>query len=148
MGNWGRRKLVGADGLAELAVLLDPGAVGTTVGNPLFAGWRAVELPEDVGAERVSCCSRLASCAAAQMRRRCWRSSSRRWRRFWVSDGPDAAAFYGWPEPYPDPSTLAARHAGALELTDHLVAPAFAVLDDDEAGELIALLNGASARVG
>lgn len=64
-----------------------------------------------------------------------------------VSGGPDAAALYGWPGPYPDPSPLAARHAGAVELTDRLVAPAFAVLDDDEAGTLIAALEVAAAHV-
>ena len=62
--------------------------------------------------------------------------------------GPENAAFSGWSEPLPEVTDdLKARHARAEELTDELVAPAYAVLSDDEVAELAGLLEAAAAAV-
>ncbi|MGH9013355.1 MAG: hypothetical protein ACRDZ1_05400 [Acidimicrobiia bacterium] len=58
-----------------------------------------------------------------------------------ASGGPDAAALYGWPEPYPDAASLTERHTAAIRLTDRLVAPAYATLDEREGAKLLAMLD-------
>lgn len=56
------------------------------------------------------------------------------------------AAFFGWSEPLPEATDeLRSRRARAEELTDELVAPAYAVLDHAAGEELMALLAGAQA---
>src|SRR3954451_22410983 len=51
-------------------------------------------------------------------------------------NGPPNAKFFGWPEPYPDPEAGRERMAAAERITNHMVAPAFEVLTDDERAEL------------
>ena len=58
------------------------------------------------------------------------------------------AAFFGWSEPLPAATDeLRSRRARAEELTDELVSPAYAVLDDSAADELVALLGDAQSAV-
>ena len=60
--------------------------------------------------------------------------------------GAGNAAFFGWSEPLPEATgELRTRRARAEELTDELVAPAYGVLDDDAADEMMGLLDGAQA---
>jgi hypothetical protein len=56
-------------------------------------------------------------------------------------NGPPNAKFFGWPEPYPDPEAGHEAMAAAERVTNHMVAPAFAVLSDDERDELTAGLR-------
>lgn len=55
--------------------------------------------------------------------------------------GTANAEFFGWPQPWPDPSGAAEEMAAAERLTDRLVAPAFAALSGDERAELVAGLR-------
>jgi hypothetical protein len=52
--------------------------------------------------------------------------------------GPGNARFFGWPEPYPDPTAGRAVMVAVEDLTDELVAPAYAALSEDERAELVA----------
>lgn len=52
---------------------------------------------------------------------------------------------FGWPEPYPDPEPLRPGYADAEATTTRLVAPAFAVLSDDEREQIATLLEGVQA---
>ena len=56
-------------------------------------------------------------------------------------NGAPNAQFFGWPEPYPDPELGRERMEAAERITNHMVAPAFAVLTDDERAELTAGLR-------
>lgn len=56
-------------------------------------------------------------------------------------NGPPNAAFFAWPEPYPDPEPGKEKMAAAERVTNAMVAPAFAVLSDEERDELTAGLR-------
>lgn len=64
------------------------------------------------------------------------------------NSGPDQAREFGWPEPYPEVVPEWQRRWDAAEaLTDELIAPAFAVLSQDEGHELTDLLTTAEGLV-
>jgi hypothetical protein len=141
--DWGRHRwsdLAGVDRLADLLVKV--AAAADAAGWPLFAGWRARPLPDDppgraaqllhvlrehrggahLGAVRAMGLTPLQAIVA----------------------GPYGAAsvpFYGWAGPVPEvDDDVRSRHARAEELTDEMAAPAYAVLGDAEAAELLELL--------
>lgn len=142
--DWGRNRFGSLPGAGRLAELLGvvAGAADAS-GSPLFAGWRAVPLPEDAparvsqllhvlrehrgGAHLVS----VLACGLTPLQA--------------VVAGPYGATevgFHGWPEPHPVlDDDLRTRHARAEDLTDELVAPAYAALDAAQAGELVRLLK-------
>jgi hypothetical protein len=144
--DWGRHRwsdLVGVDRLADLLGRVAQAA--DAAGWPLFAGWRAQPLPDEPseraaqllhvlrehrGAAHV-CAVRVAGLTPLQAI---------------VAGpyGPASVPFYGWPGPVPDlDDDLRARHARAEELTAEMTAPAYGVLGDAEAGELLDLLGRA-----
>ena len=51
--------------------------------------------------------------------------------------GTANAAFFGWPEPWPDPAVGKDAMAAVEAVTDRLVEPAYAVLAVDERAELV-----------
>ncbi|GAA5053666.1 hypothetical protein HNP84_002833 [Thermocatellispora tengchongensis] len=152
---WGRRRLGGFDGCARLAGLLEPViAEASVLGAPLFAGWRALPPPPDAparaahmlhvarelrgGVHGMAVLSLGLSPLEATLVGTHFGSPTG------LADGVAMARFLQWPEPYPEPSARAVElRARAEELTDELLAPAFAVLDDAQAGELIELLGRA-----
>ncbi len=135
---WGREHLAQVADAGRLCDLLERVvAAGDVAGNPLFAGWRAVELPQDPPA-------RLAQLLFVAREHRggphlaaLLAGGLSPLEAVMVSGGGGAAALYGWPEPWPDPEPLRALHAAAVALTDQLVADAYAGFDDAEASELV-----------
>lgn len=146
---WGRAHLTGVAGLDRLATLLERITRAADVtGNPLFAGWRMVPLPDDAEGRAAQMLflareqrggPHLAALQSVELSPL---------DAIIVGQGPDAAALYGWPAPYPAPEPLQARHAAAVALTDRLVAPAYAALDRAEGNELLALLQSALVASG
>jgi hypothetical protein len=148
---WGRRHYSELDGGERLAELL--GRVvdaADPLGWPLYAGWRAVELPADPPARVAQLLHVLREHRGAA------HLSALRVARLAPLEailagpgGPGNAAFFGWAEPYPtiDEDTRA-RRAHAEELTDELVGPSYAVLSPEESRELLALLARLSAARG
>jgi hypothetical protein len=153
--DFGRRKLADfaeSARLADLLRLVVDG--GDTVGAPLFAGWRAMRLPEDdrarviqlahvvrelrgglhivaVLANGLSPLEAVLSGASALL-----------------PDGEANAEYFGWPRPYSEVTEdVRRRRDDAERLTDELMAPAFAALDETEAAELVALLEKAERAV-
>ena len=92
-------------------------------GLPLFAGWRAVDLPaDDPRRGSTSCCTCCASTAAARTSSRSSRAGSRRCRRCSPARAaPTNASFFGWEEPFEDVSGHVLARSQAEVLTDRLV---------------------------
>ncbi|WP_327086471.1 hypothetical protein OIE66_29590 [Nonomuraea sp. NBC_01738] len=150
---WGQRKLGGFDGCARLAELLETVAVGaSSVGAPLFAGWRAVPLPGDPVARVTQLLHVVrelrgglhanAVLAAGLHPLEATLAATHDGTPFGHSTGEMIAKFFRWPEPYTQPGPeVVARRAQVEEVTDTLLAPAFSVLNSDESDELIELLR-------
>lgn len=137
----------GAGRLADLLTELHDGA--GSMGLPLFAGWRALArettAPDDgarlalalqVGRELRGGAHLVA--VAAQGVDPLQAVVSGRY-------GPSNAEFFGWPQPWPDPDAAKDRMAAAEALTDDLVEPAFARLDESSRTELVSLLRDLQA---
>jgi hypothetical protein len=148
---FGRRKLADFAEPARLADLLQLVVDGgDVIGAPLFAGWRAMRLPEDDRARVVQLAhvvrelrgglhvvAVLASGLSPLEAVVSGGSTNLR-------DGEPNAEYFGWPRPYPEVTEeVRRRRADAERLTDDLMAPAFAALDKTEADELVALLEKA-----
>jgi hypothetical protein len=144
---WGRRRYAGLAEADRLAGLLHRvAAAADPAGWPLFAAWRAQPLPDDaagrvvqllhvlrehrggahLGAVRQAGLTPLEAIVAG-------------------SGGAPNATFFGWPEPFPEPTdALRDRLATAEAATDAQVAPAYAALSAAESAELPALLGAAA----
>jgi hypothetical protein len=143
---WGRARYEEMDEPGRLAELLGWILDGADVGGlALFAGWRAVALPDDdtgrleqvlhVAREYRGGMHLLAVVASGLTPLQA------------VLAGPGGtgnAGFFGWEEPYEDVSGIAVARSEAEALTDRLVTPSFDVLGHDERLELLVLLQAAS----
>ncbi|MBW8480985.1 SCO6745 family protein [Actinomadura parmotrematis] len=148
---YGRRTLADFAGAERLAELLQRVVDGAGVlGAPVFAGWRAVPLPEDAPARAVQLAHVLRELrgglhiAAVLASGQSPLEAILTGRSPLLPSGEPNAEFFGWPRPYPAPTDEdRRRHADAERLTDALMAPAFAVLDKAEGEELTALVTEA-----
>jgi hypothetical protein len=143
---WGRERYAGLAEAGRLAELLSWVVDGCDVaGLPLFAGWRAVDLPADdparlnqllhVTREHRGGTHLIAVLASGLSPLQA------------VLTGPGGtgnASFFGWEEPFEDVSGHVLARSQAETLTNTLIAPAFDVLGHDERVELLALLEAAS----
>ncbi|NUR92716.1 MAG: hypothetical protein HOY71_52325 [Nonomuraea sp.] len=156
---WGRRKLGGEEGCGRIAELLEKVVAGaSSVGAPLFAGWRAVPLPDDAPARATQLMHVVrelrgglhasAVIAAGIDPLEATLATTHDGTPFgYATTGEMIAKFFTWPEPYAQPSAEAVRRrAEAEERTDDLMAPVFSVLDGDESDELIELLRFGHGR--
>jgi hypothetical protein len=145
---YGRAHFAGAPDLDDLAKLLEQVVAGASpLAAPLFAGWRAVPLPDDapgrvaqllhVLREHRGGAHAVAVLAAGLTPLEAVIGSG--------DIGVAQAQLFGWPEPYPDPAATASVRAEAEKVTDRLAAPAFEVLTPDERTQLAELLDGLSA---
>ncbi|GII89920.1 SCO6745 family protein [Sinosporangium siamense] len=150
---WGRRNygaFPDAERLAELVGIVVNNA--DVVGVPLFAGWRAMPLPDDPPARLAQLMHTLrelrgglhavAVVSSGLAPLLATLSAYHEGAPAGHREGTAMAHFAGWPEPYPDvtPDVLALR-AKVEELTGTLMAPAFDALDAKEAAELMDILG-------
>jgi hypothetical protein len=116
-------------------------------GLPLFAGWRALPVPTDPPArcaqamqllrEHRGACHGVALVARGMSPLMAVLSNQ---------GGERNAEEYGWRPPFPTVTSAdRALRTGVEKLTDELVAPAYAALDDPERVELVSLLQAAAA---
>lgn len=140
--------------VTRLGELLDRVAVGAdAAGAPLFAGWRAVPLPEP-GRARVGQLCHVLREHRGGMHAIAVLAAGMAPLTAMVTDehpptalgtGAQIAGFFGWPVPLPEPTDDdRARRVDVEERTDALTAPAYDVLTSDEADELAALLAHAT----
>ncbi|MEO8107328.1 MAG: hypothetical protein ABI720_08410 [Actinomycetes bacterium] len=143
---WGTEKLTGFGDIDRLTVLgMKVINASSVVGLPLFAGWRALPLPEDpaqrcaqvmqVLREHRGSCHGVAL-AALQMDPLM---------AIMTNQGGEAnAREYGWQPPFPTPTAQDAELRDRVEvLTDDLVAVAYDGLTAAEQSELVTLLEAA-----
>ena len=145
--SWGRRAFADAPGAGRLADLLTTALDAASVaGLPLFAGWRALAhaaaraaggqlddagrlaLALQVGREHRGGLHLVAVAAAGIEPLQAVVSG-----RY----GTANAAFFGWPEPWPDPAAGKDAMAAVEAVTDRLVEPAYAALAPGERAELV-----------
>ncbi|QXJ21870.1 hypothetical protein AGRA3207_002775 [Actinomadura graeca] len=153
--DFGRRKLAAFTEPARLADLLQIVADGADVtGAPLFAGWRAMGVPEDDRARVLHLAHVIrelrgglhvvAVLASGLTPLEAVLSGTSPF----LPHGEPNAEWFGWPRPYPEiTDDTRRRRAAAERLTDELMAPAFARLRDTEAAELTVLLKEADRIV-
>jgi hypothetical protein len=145
---WGRDHLGGLAGNDELAALLEPVVRGANpAGAPLFAGWRAMPLPDDAPARAMQLLHVLRELRGALHAVAVLATGLSPLEALMV-DHPEFASLYGWPEPYPDVEEHRAAHAEAVVVTDGLMEPTFAVLDDRQRSRFVALVEAAHASLG
>ncbi len=139
---WGRAHLAGLDGLDRLCALGER-VVGASdpAGRLLFAGWMRMPLPDDTPGRAAQVLHLLREARGGWHVAAVMACGLAPLEALIVNGGADAAALFGWPGPYPDPASLAARHADAEKLTDRLSARDLAVLEPGERDELAAVLG-------
>ncbi|MFE1591303.1 hypothetical protein [Nocardia sp. NPDC058705] len=144
---FGQRKLAGfdrADRLAELLQRVVNAAPST--GLPLFAGWRAMPVPEDGRAAVLQLTHVLRELRGGLHLIAVLANGLTPLQAILVDgspiyDGPGHAKLLGWAEPFEQVTDdIRMRWEAAEKLTDELIAPCFDVLDDAEREELTALM--------
>jgi len=157
--DWGRRRLGGYDGCARLAELLEPVVARAPVaGAPLFAGWRAVPLPDDAPARAAQLMHVVRELRGGLHANAVVAAGLDPLQATLAADhdgsplglgagqagqaGQAMARFFEWPEPYaPVEQDVITRRAAVEEVTDDLMASVFHALNEDESDELIELLR-------
>lgn len=140
--------------VSRLGELLDRVAVGSgAAGAPLFAGWRAVPLPEP-GRGRVGQLCHVLREYRGGMHAIAVLAAGMAPLTAMVTDehpptaigtGAQIAGFFGWSTPLPEPTADdRTRRVEVEERTDDLTAPAFRVLTGAESDELATLLPHAA----
>ncbi|MGD9957515.1 MAG: hypothetical protein AB7O74_04575 [Candidatus Nanopelagicales bacterium] len=144
--DWGRTRYAGFDDAGRLAELLSWVVDGTDVAAlPLYAGWRAVELPSD-DAGRLSQLLHVLRELRGGMHLVAVVASGLTPLQAVLAGpgGPGNASFFGWEEPFEDVSGHVLARSEAEVLTDKLLTPTLDVLGHDERVELLALLQAAT----
>ncbi|WP_067537435.1 SCO6745 family protein [Nocardia crassostreae] len=151
--DFGRRRLAEFDQAERLAELLAAVAdAADPAGVPLFAGWRAMPRADDAPA-RVSQLIQVLRELRGGLHLMAVRASGLTPLQAVliagspITSGEEQARRYGWAEPFEEiTAELKGRWMQAETMTDELIAPAFAVLDD-AAAEFTSLLTACHAMV-
>ena len=145
--DWGRIRLAKMEGAGRLAELVSWVIDGVDVaGLPLFAGWRAVDLPDDDAARAAQALHVLREYHGGMHIVAVLASGLTPVQAVLAGSGGVAnATFFGWEEPLENVGGLREVRTAAENLTDRLVAPAYDVLGHDERTELLTLLHQATA---
>lgn len=132
---WARRRLAGFDGAERLARLLEPLVADASVaGAPLFAGWRALPLPEDPPARVVHLLHVLREHRGAMHALAVLASGLDPLQAVLAGpEGEEGARYFRWPAPYPVvDAAVRAAHRWAEARTDVLEAPLWARLGEHD----------------
>lgn len=145
---WGRENLAGAPDLERVVELLRRVvAAADPAGAPLFAGWRALPLPDDAAGATAQLLQVLREHRGAMHAMAVMASGLSPLEAVVAGDGEAGAQFFNWPEPYPEREPLLELHAEAEELTDEMWAEPFEALSEDEREELVTLVHGVNGHV-
>jgi hypothetical protein len=146
---WGRDRIGTTAGLEEVAPLLDRVVANASpIGAPLFAGWRAMPLPDDAPGRVMQQLHVLRELRGGLHGTAVLAAGLSPLEALMVNSSPDQAALFGWAEPLPDPEPYRATYADARATTSRLVAAAFDVLSDSERDQVCDVLEGVQAAAG
>ena len=124
-------------------------AAAPAAGFPLFAGWRSVPLAADAKGAACQQLNTLRELRGGAHLVAVLAAGVTPFEAVLAKGGVANAQLFGYPEPYPDVAELTARTTDALAVaettTDHLVAPALAVLDEPDRDRFVDLV-GATRR--
>jgi len=109
-------------------------------GAPLFAGWRALDEPEELKALALHRMNALRELRGALHGAAVLTVGLAPVEAIVVRT-PAMLPVFGWPEPHPDPKPLHDRWALAEARTDRMFGRHLAVLDDEERSELVEVLG-------
>lgn len=140
---WGRAHLpddLDAARLAELGAKVVAGASPSA--TPLFAAWRAMEVPSDPKAAALHQMNVLRELRGGLHGVAVLASGLDPLEAVMVK-APGMAPLFGWLEPYPAADPHRPLWADAEALTNRLMAVPLAILDDDERDEFVALADEA-----
>ncbi|MBC7302744.1 MAG: hypothetical protein H5T78_17590 [Nocardia sp.] len=147
---FGQRKLAAFDQADRLAALLRRVVeAAPPAGAALFAGWRAMPVPQDGRAAALQLTHVLRELRGGLHLVAVLANGLTPLQAILVAgspihDGPGQAKFLGWTEPFePVTDDMRRRWEAAEKLTDELIAPCFDVLDDAERDELATLMHHA-----
>jgi hypothetical protein len=141
---WGRDKLpddLDAARLAELAGAVASGA--SPAGAPVFAGWRAMPVPDDAKARALHQMNLLRELKMAHHGAAVLTQGLVPIEAMMVAQ-PYMAPVFGWEEPYPDAEPCRERWEQAEAATVAAMATALSVLNAEERGEFAALAAAAA----
>jgi hypothetical protein len=141
---WGREHLSEIADLDRLVELLRRVIADISpAGAPLFAGWRALPLPQDEPGAAAHMLQVLREFRGAMHGVAVLAEGLTPLEAVLISGGEANASFFGWEAPYPEVEELRDKHRAAEKRTDHMAARAFTSLYDGERRELIGLLEEA-----
>lgn len=152
--DFGRRKLAAFEQADRLAELLEAVAVAADpAGVALFAGWRAMPLADD-GRARVLHLVHVLRELRGGLHLMAVRSvgltptQAVLIKGSPLNSGPKQAVWFGWQEPYEEITPeMHQRWERAEAITDELIAPAFDVLDAEDAAELVTLVKACDEMI-
>ncbi|WP_227982386.1 SCO6745 family protein [Nocardia spumae] len=154
--DFGRRKLAGFDSADRLAELLQTVAdTAEVAGVPLFAGWHALPQAPDAAGRVLQLIHSLRELRGGVHLIAVRASGLSPFEAVLIggsprADGPTQARLFGWGDRVDATEVTTAmrqRWDAAEALTDELIAPAFAGLDEQGGKELVALLQEAHTTV-
>ena len=147
---WGRENLADVEGLDEFTKLAErvTQAAEPTPSSSLFAGWRDVPLPDDApGRVAIQCVlvlRELRGGAHVEAVKQVGVAPA----DAVATNSPGMFQIFGWTHEMPDTEPFKASCAEAERITDDFVAPAFAVLSDDERETFAKVLGAVAAKLG
>jgi len=147
---WGRTRLVGFAGTERLADLITRVVDGADVGGlSLFAGWRAMERPDDAAGRCYLLLHVLRELRGSVHLLACVASGLTPLDAVLANPngGVDQAEKFGWSGPFSIGADLVGKFAAAEELTNSLMARHLDVLTDDELADLNELVSTAHHTV-
>ena len=139
---WGRDNLAEVEGLDRLAALLQRVADAAEIaGAPLFAGWRALPVPDDAPGAVAQLMMVLREHRGGLHTMTVLAEGLTPLESVIAGGGEGNAEFFSWQGPLPEREPLLERYAAAERRTTALAAPAWAALDEAERGEVLSLLQ-------
>ena len=147
---WGRKHLADVEGLDRITELTEKVVQNASpVNAPLFAGWRAVPLPDDAPARAAQLLHVLREHRGAMHAVAVHASGLTPLEATATSKLAQVSLqLFSWPQPWPEVTPeLKERRAAADALTDELAAPAFSVLTAEEGNEYVELMTAAKEKV-
>lgn len=146
---WAEGHLDGLEHADRLAELAEKVVTGVDVGGlPLFAGWRAVPLPDGGPARVLQLVHVLREWRGAMHLTATTAAGLRPLEAILTNEGVDQARFFGWRDELPDCSHLVDRQARAQEMTNLQAAAGYEqTLTSEERAEFAELVAGLGKRV-